>query len=100
MTPLKNWILETKEICETCNCPIGEYPSRFLIVKDKIFEKHKMLHFHYFFPCWDVDYIIQNLSEYEIFKAGFSCDQSILKSPKIISNMKKNLSLWDLEITS
>ena len=100
MTPLKNWTVKTTEICETCNSSIEEYPSRFLIVKDRVFEKHKMLHFHYFFPCWDVDYILQNLSEYEIFKAGFNCDESMLKNPKTIANMKKNFSLWDVEITS
>ena len=100
MTPLKNWTAKIMEICETCNSPIEEYPSRFLIVKDRVFEKHKMLHYHYFFPCWDVDYILQNLSEYEIFKAGFNCDESMLKNPKTIANMKKNFSLWDVEITS
>ena len=100
MNPLKHWTAEFQELCETCKSPIDNYPSRFLIVKDKIFEKHKILNFHYFFPCWDVDYVLQNLSGCEIIKAGFYCDESILKNPKTVVNMKKNLSLWDVEIIS
>jgi len=87
-------------ICFTCHSSIGELTSRFVIVTDKVFKKHKMLYFHYFFPCWDIDYVCKNLGEYEIFKAGFHCDASILKNPKAANNMKKNGDLWDIEVVS
>jgi len=96
----KNNILEKKSICHTCKSSIDELPSRFLIIKDKIFRKHKLIHFHYFFPCWDIDYVCKNLGEYEIFKAGFHCDESILKNPKAVNNMRKNGDLWDIEVVS
>ncbi len=83
------------EICHTCKSPIDDATSRFLVVKDG-FQNKKILSFHYFFPCWDVDYIFQNLTEYEIFKAGFQCDESILKNPRSVNNLRKNADLWDL----
>jgi len=86
--------------CHTCKSEIGDSTYRFLIVKDKIFQKHAKLSFHYFFPCWDVEYICQNLKDQEIFKAGFCCDKSILKNPQMITNLKKNITLWDIEIIS
>jgi hypothetical protein len=99
-TPLRNHASKTKPTCFTCQSPIDEHTSRIVIVKDKIFKKHKMLSFHYFFPCWDMDYICQNLDEYEILKAGFQCDESILKNPKAVNNMRKNADLWDIEVTA
>jgi hypothetical protein len=47
-----------------------------------------------------MDYVCKNLGEYEIFKAGFHCDASILKNPKAVNNMKKNGDLWDIEVGS
>ena len=81
--------------CYICKSAIDDLTYRFLIVKDK-FHKHKLLPFHYFSPCWDVNYICQNLGEYKIHKAGFSCDQSIKKNPKAINNLRKNYDLWDI----
>jgi hypothetical protein len=98
-TPLRNHASKVNSICFTCHSSIDELPHRFVIVKDKIFKKHKKISFHYFFPCWDIDYICQNLGEYEIFKAGFHCDESILKNPKAVNNMRKNADLWDMEVT-
>jgi len=82
-------------ICYTCKSFIQDLPYRFLIVKDMV-KKHKLLPFHYFFPCWDVNYVCQNLTEYQIFRAGFCCERSIKKTPKVINNFRKNSDLWDI----
>jgi hypothetical protein len=58
----------------------------------------KTLSFHYFFPCWDVHYVCENLVQDDIIKAGFSCDESILKNPKAMYNLRKNPDLWDLQV--
>ena len=81
--------------CQTCNSLIYDLPYRFLVVKDE-YGKHEMLSFHYFFPCWDVDFVCQNLSGSKISKAGFICDSSIKNNPKAINNFRKNLDLWDV----
>ena len=91
----QNLVSVKPPICYTCKSPISDLRYRFLIVKDR-YMKHKLLPFHYFFPCWDVNYVCQNLTEYEIFKAGFSCERSILKNPKYVNNLRKNSDLWDL----
>ena len=87
---------ENNPVCYCCKSSIDDLPYRVVIVKDKMFKKHKLLSFHYFFPCWDVHYVCENLMKYEIIKAGFRYDASILKNPKLINNLRKNGDLWDL----
>ena len=83
--------------CRTCKSSIDDLTYRFLIVKDKNM-KQELLSFHYFFPCWDVHYVCENLVQHDIVHAGFSCDESILKNPKIVNNLRKNHDLWDLQV--
>ena len=83
--------------CSTCKSFIDDPIPRFLIVKDKNM-KQKILSFHYFFPCWDVHYVCENLVQDDIVKAGFSCNESILNNPKHIENLRKNPDLWDLQV--
>lgn len=94
-TPVRS--TDKKPICHTCKSSIEDLTYRFLIVKDNQ-RNLELLSFHYFFPCWDVHYVCENLGKYEIFKAGFRCDKSILKNPKSVNNLRKNPNLWDLEI--
>jgi len=82
-------------VCHTCKAPIYDLPYRFLVVKNQQ-NKHQMISFHYFFPCWDVDFVCQNLMGLKIAKAGFICDSSIKKNSKMVSNYRKNLDLWDV----
>ena len=84
-------------VCSTCKSSIDDLTYRFLIVKDKNMEQ-KILSFHYFSPCWDVHYVCENLVQADIVKAGFSCDESILKNPKIVNNLRQNPELWDLQV--
>ena len=86
---------EDNPICQTCKSSILDLPYRFLIVQD-IKNKHKLLPFHYFFPCWDVNFVCRNLKEYRIFKAGFCCDRSVKKNSRLVNNLRKNSDLWDL----
>jgi len=83
-------------ICNTCKSHIDDQTYRFLIVKNQ-FVKHEVLSYHYFFPCWDIDYVFQNLVGYEIFKAGFSCEASIKKNSKLVDNLRRNEDLWDIK---
>ena len=93
----KTPIVQTNDLpfCHTCNSLIYDLPYRFLVIEDRNY-KHEMLSFHYFFPCWDVDYVCQNLTDHRIFKAGFVCDSSIKKNLAVLNNFKKNLDLWDV----
>ena len=97
LVTVKSPIFQPSEIsfCHTCKAPIYDLPYRFLVVKNHQ-NKHKMISFHYFFPCWDIDFVCQNLMGLKIAKAGFICDSSIKKNPKTISNYRKNLDLWDV----
>ena len=98
--PIRKHHLEEYPVCHTCKSKIEDPTFRILIVKDKIFYKHKRISFHYFFPCWDIEYVCKNLKDYEIFRAGFCCDKSLLSNPMSINNLRKNSDLWDIEIST
>ena len=98
--PVKNFCSEKDPECHICKAKITDTPYRFLVVKDKVFQKHKMFSYHYFYPCWDIGYVCKNLGNDEIIKAGFCCDNSILKNPQAVKNMKKNGELWDIEVVT
>lgn len=76
--------------CTTCNAKIESDPCRIIIFKKE--NETITKHFHYFFPCWDPDYVLTKFSEYEIVHAGFSFSER--PSPEVIQNMQKNLDLW------
>ena len=97
---VKSPILQSNKVsfCHTCKAPIYDLPYRFLVVNDYK-NKHQMISFHYFFPCWDIEYVCKNLNDYEIFKAGFCCDKSLLRDPRSINNFRKNPELWDIEVS-
>lgn len=82
-------------ICETCKSPIEDSTFRFLLVRDENSEKEKMS-FHFFFPCWDVNYVCDSLGTRRILQAGFECDESILKKPNWVNNLRQNCDLWDV----
>ena len=87
--------IQRSYICETCKSPIEDSTFRFLIVKDDNF-KQEQLSFHYFFPCWDVNFVCNILGTRKILQAGFDCDESILKNPKAVNNLRQNYELWDV----
>ena len=88
-------IIKRSHICETCKAPIEDSTFRFLIVKDGNL-KQEQLSFHYFFPCWDVNFVCNTLGTRKILQAGFDCDESILKKPKVVNNLRQNCDLWDV----
>lgn len=84
---------EIMPICSTCHSLIEFTPYRTVVIEDNYLHS-RTLNFHYFFPCWDVDYLLQLYEECKIISAGFSCDPEILKKPLIVRNMEKNSDLW------
>jgi len=92
-TPVK--IYHRSPLCETCKSPIEDSTFRFLIVKNENSEKER-ISFHFFFPCWDVNYVCDSLGTRKSLQAGFDCDESILKNPKVVNNLRQNCDLWDV----
>ena len=81
-------------VCSVCNCEIEESIHRILIMQDK--DKNPVVkRFHFFFPCWDLDYLAQNYADYKIVKGGFSCDYSLKDNTKLIKSLQKNQSFWE-----
>lgn len=82
---------DAEQCCFTCKSKIDFDPIRVVV-----FEKDNNVitkYFHYFFPCWDPDYVLEQFSHYPIMKAGFSFEEKSMSSQAIM-NMKRNLDLW------
>ena len=54
----------------------------------------KVVHYHYFFPCWDIDLFFQDFSDHRIISIAYAYDPRILQNPKKLRNLKNNLDLW------
>jgi len=80
-------------MCNVCLKELNESIYRIVIFQDK--EKNLIVkNFHFFFPCWDIEYICQEYFAYKIVNLGFSCEKTILKNHKKVRNLQRNLSLW------
>ena len=80
-------------VCDVCLHEIDESIHRIIIFQNS--EKNPTVkRFHFFFPCWDMDYICQNYADHKIVKAGFSCEKNILNVDKI-RRLQRNYSLWE-----
>ena len=80
-------------VCNVCLREMDESVYRIIIFQDKG-KNLKVKKFHFFFPCWDIDYICQKYLDCKIVNLGFSCEKSILKNHKKVRNLQRNLSLW------
>lgn len=90
----KDESLQYMPICDTCLSKIEFLPYRIASIADKS-DIPKVLHFHYFYPCWDLDLFFQRFVDHKIISLAFSYDEKILEKPLIIRNMKHNLDLWE-----
>ena len=79
--------------CDNCNRKIEFFPYRQILIHDR--DRHpKVLNFHYFYPCWDPEFFINNYVNYEIVSAGFTYDEDSLPNSKILRNLSRNIDLW------
>ncbi len=86
--------LQSNPVCGVCLTEIGDSIHRIVIFQDK--EKNPVVkRFHYFFPCWDMEYVCQNYMGYKIVTLGFSCEKTILNNHKKVRNLQRNFSLWE-----
>ena len=82
-----------KHVCDTCNNEIGVNISRILLLRDRD-GGPRLLCFHFFFPCWDFELLIQKYSKFVIERTGFSVPERIPLKEKSIKEMQNNLDFW------
>ena len=80
-------------ICDTCQTEINDDLCRFCILKD-VDDNPRVLHFHYFFPCWDFEMFCQKYPNLEFIRGGFDCDEKISCNPQFVKNLQSNLEMW------
>jgi len=89
---VSNSITENVPVYKTCKKSIEFMPWRFLILGNE--NKKEIFYYHYFFPCWDMEYFCQKYPQHKIVKVGFVHDEEILDYLKKIQNIKRNEHLW------
>ncbi len=83
-----------KHVCDTCNEKIDYEISRVMLMHDKD-GGPRLLCFHFFFPCWDFDLLIQKYPNLVIGHAGFSIPENIKMKESSIKDLQKNLEFWN-----
>jgi len=82
-----------KHVCSTCKEEINSEISRVLIMRDKD-GGPRLLLFHFFFPCWDMNLLCQKYPNLIIDKLGFSFPENITMTESSMKDMQKNPEFW------
>ncbi len=80
-----------KHFCSTCKAEIIDI-SRVLIMRDRD-GGPQLLCYHFFYPCWDVEFIFQQYPNLIIDRMGFSFPENLM-SKSSIKKIQKNQELW------
>jgi hypothetical protein len=81
-----------KHVCDTCKEEIHDI-SRVLIMRDKD-GGPRLLCFHYFFPCWDMQLLCQQYPNLIIDMVRFSFPENISMKESSIKDIQENLEMW------
>jgi len=81
-----------KHVCSTCKVEIPDI-SRVLLMRD-IDGGPRLLCFHYFFPCWDMELLCQQYPNLVIDRIGFSFPENIKMKQSSIEDLQRNQDLW------
>ncbi len=79
-------------VCSTCKQEIPDI-SRVLLIRD-IDDGPRLLCFHYFFPCWDMELFCQQYPNFIIDMAGFSIPEDIVMKESSIKDLQTNTEIW------
>jgi hypothetical protein len=81
-----------KHVCSTCKEDISDI-SRVLIMRDKD-GGPQLLCYHFFFPCWDVEFLFQQYPNLIIDRVGFSIPENLVMSESSIKKIQENQEFW------
>ena len=81
-----------KHVCDTCKEVIPDI-SRVLIMRD-VDGGPRLLCFHFFFPCWDMELLCQQYPNFVIDRIGFSFPENISMKESSIKDLQENQELW------
>ena len=81
-----------KHVCDTCKEKIPDI-SRVLLMRD-IDGGPRLLCYHFFFPCWDMELLCQQYPNLIIDRIGFSFPENLVMSKSSIKKIQKNQELW------
>jgi len=81
-----------KHVCHTCKQEISGI-SRVMIMRDRDFGP-RLLCFHFFYPCWDMELLCQQFPNLKIDQIGFSFPDSLMISEESINKIQTCQELW------
>ena len=54
----------------------------------------RLLCFHYFFPCWDMDLLVQRYPNLKIDRVTFSVPENTSMKQSSMEDLQRNQNLW------
>ena len=81
-----------KHVCSTCKEEIVDI-SRVLIMRDRD-GGPRLLCFHFFYPCWDMELLCQKYPNLIIDRTGLSFPENLVMSKSSIKKIQKNQEFW------
>jgi hypothetical protein len=81
-----------KHVCSTCKEEIIDI-SRVLIMRDRD-GGPRLLCFHFFYPCWDMELLCQKYPNLIIDRTGLSFPENLVMSKSSIKKIQKNQEFW------
>lgn len=82
-----------KHVCDTCKAEIGHEISRIILMRD-IDGGPRVLCFHFFFPCWDMELLCQKYPNLIIDKLRFSFPKKMKLDHNTMKELQNNLDFW------
>lgn len=76
-------------VCSTCKKEITDI-ARILIMRDRD-GGPRLLSFHYFFPCWDMELLCQQYPNLRIDKVGFSIPENMAIKENSVKSMLESV---------
>jgi hypothetical protein len=80
------------QVCSTCKVEITDI-SRVLIMRDKD-GGPRLLCYHFFYPCWDMELLCQQYSNLVIDKVGFSIPENMSLKQRSLEDLQRNHEFW------
>jgi hypothetical protein len=86
-------LVHGKQITLTVEKGTKRISSRVLIMRDKD-GGPRLLCFHFFYPCWDMELLCQQYPNLVIEKTSFSIPENMSLKPSSIESLQTNQDLW------
>ncbi|CAD6521956.1 conserved hypothetical protein [metagenome] len=82
-----------KIVCDSCNSEIGSNICKVVLMHNKD-GGPQVLHYHFFFPCWDFELLVKKFKNFTLDRVGVSVPEDIIITKTAMIDLKNNFEYW------